>query len=225
MYHCFIVPTEVAEMGCYRCLSPGFGPMICPSCSQFGGLAIRSYEWGYGIVRWTKLNYMCPPFQIYDGRFIVGFALFGDFKVTTAITSFIAEVVSLYGYYLRPTPYFISTPGLYLMSRPPSHGVKVGLQPKPKWPPPLFWGRGVQICLIFFDFVGKKFQIFACGDLEIFFGVTGSRNDEKKIFGGDTPVKRGGESIFEGFFFFNFDKKFSLTKEDWEKCLILPRPY
>ncbi len=59
-------------------------------------------------------------------------------------------------------------PELYPLSTPTPHtGVNVGLQPNQS-DPPLFWGRGVQICWNFSNLT-KNFKIFACRDLEIFY--------------------------------------------------------
>ncbi len=96
-------------------------------------------------------------------------------------------------------------PGLYPMGRPPiplTRGVKVELQPEPKWRTPPILGSGSSNMLGFFDF--ENFFDFFLPAGTFFFR---QRGRERRFFFEKShmflaPVKKGGESIFEGIFRF-----------------------
>jgi hypothetical protein len=127
-----------------------------------------------------------------------------------SLSRFFTEVVSLYGYYLRRTPYFISSsravPPEYPQP-PPYQGGKSRTPARTNVtsPPPIL-GLGISNMLEFFEY-DKKFENFARGDLEKNFGrwEAGTTIFFWKctyVFGTRPPCKKVWESIFEGIFQF-----------------------
>jgi hypothetical protein len=108
------------------------------------------------------------------------------------------EGVSLYGYYLRLTPYFISSPSSLPLENPHPHpphtGVKVELQPKTMCPHPTL-GSGNSNVQEFFKFDNFFPRIFACMEMEFFWATGGGKEDffAHMFFLGTRPR---GESIF-----------------------------